>query len=308
LTKAVHLTPRQTGMIKGNLLLSEDALKRQQAGGTWTELFDPQSLVNRSQTAAVGIWYLAVLLLGWIVFPMVRLALKSLPDRGYPVSRLVGLLLVALITWWAGSSGVTFSRTTIGVVIGSLAAVNLGLAIWQRKEIKLELKKKIGLFLLVEVIMLVFFLADLAIRYNNPDLWHPWRGGEKPMDLSYLTAVIKSTSFPPYDPWYSGGYINYYYFGYVIVGTLVKFLGIIPDVAYNLILPTLFGMTAWVHSASVGTCLDGARMKKLRAGESQLELIRCRNRRRPCSCLYWETWVQCVWSGRVCKSWLPQTE
>ena len=256
LTKAVHLTPRQTGMIKGNLLLSEDALKRQQAGGTWTELFDPQSLVNRSQTAAVGIWYLAVLLLGWIVFPMVRLALKSLPDRGYPVSRLVGLLLVALITWWAGSSGVTFSRTTIGVVIGSLAAVNLGLAIWQRKEIKLELKKKIGLFLLVEVIMLVFFLADLAIRYNNPDLWHPWRGGEKPMDLSYLTAVIKSTSFPPYDPWYSGGYINYYYFGYVIVGTLVKFLGIIPDVAYNLILPTLFGMTA-LGAFSIGWNLFG---------------------------------------------------
>lgn len=256
LTKAVHLTPRQAGTIKGNLMLSDTSLKKQQAGGTWTKLFDPQSLVNRSQTAAVIVWYLAVLLLGWMVYPMVRLALKNLPDRGYAVSRLVGLVTVALITFWAGSAGISFSRTTIGVVIGVLFAVNLGLAIWQRRELKAEFKKLKGLFLTVEVLMLLFFLADLAIRYNNPDLWHPWRGGEKPMDLSYLTAVIKSTTFPPYDPWYSGGYINYYYFGYVIVGTLVKFLGIIPDVAYNLILPTWFGMTA-LGAFSIGWNLFG---------------------------------------------------
>jgi hypothetical protein len=36
-----------------------------------------------------------------------------------------------------------------------------------------------------------------------------------------------------------GGYINYYY-GYVLVGTPVKLLGIVPSISYNLILPTLF--------------------------------------------------------------------
>jgi YYY domain-containing protein len=260
LTKAVHLTPRQAGSITGNLMLSNAALKVQQAGGTWTQLFDPKALMNENQTAAVVIWYLAVLLLGWMVYPMVRLALKSLPDRGYPVSRLVGLILLALIVWWAGFSGISFSRTTIGVVLLGLLAANLALAIWQRKELKAEIKNNLGLYLAIEALMLVFFAADLIIRYNNPDLWHPWRGGEKPMDLSYLTAVIKSTTFPPYDPWYSGGYINYYYFGYVITGTLVKFLGIIPDVAYNLILPTWFGMTA-LGAFSIGWNLF-ARQKK----------------------------------------------
>ncbi len=62
------------------------------------------------------------------------------------------------------------------------------------------------------------------------------------MDFSYFNAVLKSTSFPPYDPWYAGGYINYYYYGFVIVGTPVKLLGITPSVAYNLILPTLFSL------------------------------------------------------------------
>ena len=244
LTQAVHLTPRQAGTISGNLMLTDSALKTQEAGGTWIKIFDPKTLVNQSQLAAVVIWYLAVLLLGWMVYPMVRLGLKNLPDRGFPVSRLVGLLLFAFFTWWASSSGIAFTRTLMIVILAGLFAANLVLAVVQRKELKEDWAKNKKLFLTVEIIMLVFFLVDLLIRYNNPDLWHPWRGGEKPMDLSYLTAVIKSTTFPPYDPWFAGGYVNYYYYGFVIVGTLVKLLGINIDVAYNLILPTLFGLTA----------------------------------------------------------------
>ena len=64
------------------------------------------------------------------------------------------------------------------------------------------------------------------------------------MDFAYFNAILKSTSFPPYDPWFAGGYINYYYYGYVIVGTPVKLLGIIPSIAYNFILPTLFACVA----------------------------------------------------------------
>ena len=63
------------------------------------------------------------------------------------------------------------------------------------------------------------------------------------MDMSYFTAVVKSTTFPPYDPWLAGGYLNYYYWGFVYVGTLTKLLGIVPGMAYNLILPILYSFT-----------------------------------------------------------------
>ncbi len=62
------------------------------------------------------------------------------------------------------------------------------------------------------------------------------------MDFSYLNAVIKSTIFPAYDPWYAGGYINYYYYGQVVIGLPMKLLGVIPATAYNILLALWYGM------------------------------------------------------------------
>ncbi len=244
LSRAVHMTPGQASKFNGNLLLSDAMLKIQQAGGTFIKLFNPNSWINQNQWITAIAWYLLIMLLGWMVYPFTRLALKKLPDHGFPFSRLIGLLLMALFTWLASSSGATFSRLTILVVLGVLLLGNGYLAYYQRNELKEELNKRKWYFLTVELVFLTFFLIDLGIRLGNPDLWHPWKGGEKPMDLSYFTAVLKSTTFPPYDPWFAGGYINYYYYGFVIVGVPVKLLGILPTIAYNLILPTFFGITA----------------------------------------------------------------
>jgi YYY domain-containing protein len=253
LSKVVYFTPGDAASYRGpdpeqfyeprhNLMLPENRLEQQRQGGTWSELFNRQSLINTSQIFAAVIFYLFALFLGLICYPLLRLALPGLADRGYPFAKLAGLLLLAFFVWILGSFGVAVTPQTIFFVLIGLILVCGILFYIQRKLLWQEIKTNWRYFLMVEALGLIAFLLFLWVRTGNPDLWHPFKGGEKPMDFSYLNAVIKSTTFPPYDPWFAGGYINYYYYGFVIVGMPIKLLGIIPAVAYNLVLPLWYSL------------------------------------------------------------------
>ena len=244
LSKVVHVTPRRASSHPATLTLPEERWTEQRLGGTWAEIFNSQALHNRYPFVGAIIWYVAVFFLGLVAYPMLRLALPGLSDAGYPLARTAGMLLLSYLVWLAGSLRIPFTRPTIAAALGLLVLLSLLLIYRQRGELRETWRAQRRYFLIVEGLFLAFFLFDLLIRLGNPDLWHPWKGGEKPMDFAYFNAVLKSTSFPPYDPWYAGGYLNYYYYGFVFVGVLVKLLGITPAVAYNLILPTLFAMIA----------------------------------------------------------------
>ncbi len=251
LNQVIYFTPGEANQYEGiqsdhsddpryNLMLPEDQLETQREGGTWSEIFDRESLINTSPLVAILVFYLLVFLLGVICYPLVRLALPGLSDRGYPLSRLAGLLILAFLVWLLGSLGVPFTRVTIVLVFIGLSLLSVIFFILQKQALSKDFKENWRYFLMIEILALVAFTTFLLIRMGNPDLWHPWKGGEKPMDFSYLNAVLKSTTFPPYDPWFAGGYINYYYYGFVIVGTPIKLLGIIPATAYNIVLPIWF--------------------------------------------------------------------
>ena len=242
LSKVVHLTPKEADNYPGNLMLPPARLAEQRQGGTWDRLFDVNALINRSQVVGVMVWYLTVSLLGFIVYPLVKNLLGGLADYGYPFARTAGMLLLSFGVWIAGSFRIPFSRPTITIVFLVLVLLSAGMAALQWKAFKEEWQERKNYFLIIEGIALAVFILGILFRYGNPDLWHPWKGGEKPMDFSYFNAVLKSTSFPPFDPWFAGGYINYYYYGFVFVGVLVKWLGLVPAFAYNLILPTLLVM------------------------------------------------------------------
>lgn len=240
---AVNLPPVQLEGYKP-LLLSGDRLADQQSGGTWSDLFDRDGLLNRYPFLGLVVWYLTIFIAGLFAYPIVRIALPGLRDKGYPLARFAGLLIWAWFAWMAGSAGIPYSRTTITLAFLLLGGIGALLAYRQRDELKEEWRTRRKYFLTVEALFLLFFLIDLGIRLGNPDLWHPAKGGERPMNFSYFNAILKSTTFPPYDPWFAGGYINYYYYGYVIAATPVKMLGIVPSIAWNLLLPTLYAMVA----------------------------------------------------------------
>jgi len=264
LSKVINQGPREATSAPSLIMLPADRLQEQRAGGTWSEMFDLESLLNQNQPLAVLAWWLTVLALGWLAFPITFLAFGGLADRGYPLAKSVALLVVTWMVWVLGSYQIlSYSRFTIGLCLGVMLAIAVVIVRVHHVELFAYLKANWRYILIVEGVTLALFALDLFIRYQNPDLWHPSKGGEKPMDFSYFNAILKSTSFPPYDPWLAGGYINYYYYGFVIVGIIVKLLGIAPTIAYNLILPTLFALLG-VNAFGVGFNLlkSGARSQE----------------------------------------------
>lgn len=244
LSRVIHLTPKEAESLPRNMLLPTSRLDRQRSSGTWIQLFNPLNPLNLHPVLGVIVWYLVLFLLGVLVYPLFRYGLPGLSDHGYPLARTGGLLILSYLVWLAGSAGIPATRLTITIAIGMIAVVGGIMFFRQRESILDELKEKKYYYLIAEGLFLAFFVFDLLIRLGNPDLWHPWKGGEKPMDFSYFNAVLKSINYPPYDPWFAGGYINYYYYGFLLVGVLVKWLGITPSVAYNMIIPTIFAMIA----------------------------------------------------------------
>jgi uncharacterized membrane protein len=196
------------------------------------------------QPLAVIVWYAYIAVVGWAAFPLLFTVFPALPDRGYAISRIFGMLFTAWLGWLLASLEIlAWSGTAVVVSLVILALVSLLLVRSQRAAFVEWLRDERTHIFTVEAITAALFLFFLLVRLGNPDLWHPYFGGEKPMDLSYFNAVLNSRSFPPYDPWFSGGTINYYYFGFVIVGAPVQVTGIPVTLAYNLILPTLYAVT-----------------------------------------------------------------
>ena len=68
-------------------------------------------------------------------------------------------------------------------------------------------------------------------------------GGEKIFEQAFLSGVTKTVFFPPYDPWFVGGYINYYYFGLYLISFLAKLSDLALRIVFTLATPTIFALT-----------------------------------------------------------------
>ena len=247
------------------LLLSQAQRQSVGRGGTFSSLFNREGWENQLPTL---VWVLMVLSVGLAAVPIGVLAFGHLADRGYLLSRILGVLLLGWINWMGANLGLV-PNDRVGALASFLLLllIGLGLGLAHRGQLSDFWRRRRQLILTSEALFWGAFLLFLFIRMANPDLWHPARGGEKPMDLAYLMAAIKTASYPPYDPWFAGGYLNYYYFGQVVMGVLIKLSGVVPTVSYNLAVPLLFALTAGGVFSVAFNLASGAEERPIEAGD-----------------------------------------
>ncbi len=204
------------------------------------------------------LWYITITLLGLLTFPLAYHLFPALADRGYALSRALGLLLWGFIFWLSVSLGV--AQNNVGGLLFTLAALVAlsGWAVWKvdggrqtvdgkftvngLSSIFQWLKSNGGYILTVELLFLAAFAGWAFVRANNPEI--TTAGGEKWMEVAFINAILRSPNFPPHDPWLAGYGISYYYFGYVMAAMLAKLTATSGSIAHNLMLSLIFGLSA----------------------------------------------------------------
>ncbi|MEW6566748.1 MAG: DUF2298 domain-containing protein [Chloroflexota bacterium] len=189
-------------------------------------------------------WWVASTILGAAAFPFAYRAFSRLPDRGYAISRVLGLLGAGYVLWLGASIRVL--RNDLGgalaaaaIVFGLSAAATSG----RWREIGSWLRAQRRSLVAMELVFLGAFALWAFVRANNPDI----TGTEKPMELAFLNAILRSPTFPPPDPWLSGYAVSYYYFGYVLLAFLGRVTGTAAGMAFNL------GNAMWFALTALGT-------------------------------------------------------
>ncbi|MBF6591031.1 MAG: hypothetical protein IVW57_10965, partial [Ktedonobacterales bacterium] len=168
---------------------------------------------------------------------------RRFPDRGWGLSKLLGMLALAYLVWLPAS--LRLLPFDHWVVVGAfllLGMVGAALAWRRRVELRAFIRERWRLLAICEAAFLGAFLVMTWVRARNPDLWHIYHGGEKPMELAFLNGMLRSRALPPLDAWFSGGYINYYYYGQYLFAVLIKLTGIAPTTAFNLAIPLVFAI------------------------------------------------------------------
>lgn len=206
------------------------------------------------------LWYLVITLLGVVAYPLISSLVPRLPDRGYVFARTFGLLGWGYLYWVFGVLGITDNSLTglvfTFLVLGGASTYLVYRQGWQ--QIIRPLNGRRTLIITVEILFLGAFAAWAYIRSLNPDIV----GTEKPMELAFINAILRTDTFPPHDPWLAGYAISYYYFGYVMVAMLAKITATAGGVAFNLGVSLVFALAALGSYGVVYYLIESSTLKK----------------------------------------------
>ncbi len=185
--------------------------------------------------ADIAIWWLVLEITGFIALPISFYFCMNLKDHGYSLSKPLGLLLLTYLSWIIS---IAIGYSYFSIVISLFIIAGISFIVCAKTGFPSPDKKYILIF---ESIFLLAFFIFAVIRSYSPDIY--WTGGEKFMDMTFINNLLRTTEFPPLDPWMSGNATYYYYFGYLIVSNLIKITGIFPSIAFNLATASFFALS-----------------------------------------------------------------
>ena len=225
-----------------HMMLTPDGQETVRTAENWSSIFDTDSITNR---LPVVFWYLGLQVITLAAVPLAWRLFPWLPDRGYALTKTLGLFLTAGIAWWIVSTGLmTFGLAAIAVSWLAVFALSLLASRPQPRDIVTDLRERLPWIVGTEAILLAGYVISCWVRSGNPDLWVPGWVGTQLQNMAAFNATVLTPTFPAYDPWLVDGTIHDFTFGLVPWAVLTRVTGIVPETAYSLTLATLAALVA----------------------------------------------------------------
>ena len=211
-------------------------------------------------------WYVMMLGLGLISWPVVRYFFGRFTDWGWALTKVFGAGTITLTMWLFGFAKVLpLTQPGVGMVVVIWGMFN-GLIFFKYQGGVSGWKKVSWKLVAAEELMFGLMLFGWAfVRAHQPNI----EGLEKYMDFGFVNAVLRSQYPPVKDIWLSGYTINYYYFGHYLTAVLTKLSGLASFYTYNLMLATIVGL-AFVGAFSFGYHTVKLGLEKLVSNKDRL--------------------------------------
>jgi len=221
-------------------------------------------------------WWLVSQAASMAGLPVVFLALRRFPLAGYPLAKVVGMLLVTLGAWTVAVAGLSPFNLPLVVAVWMVLLAG-GWTAWMKLGRPTDdMRARISWRVLVgwELLFIAGLFAGVLLRWHGA-VGPAAAGTEKPMELAFINAVLRYERFPPLDPWFAGFAINYYYLGYVLVGALALVTSTGAEFAFNLGFALIVALTvtgvAYFVVALVALTLDARKRGVM--GASMLAIV-----------------------------------
>jgi len=197
------------------------------------------AIVLKNEFLHVLVWWAALLFIGLMYYPLSNMIFSSFTDRGFILSKAIGLAASSYLLWimsflkvlpisWLACFGVA---AVPGVLLYIYA-----LSSRQRTKALLPDSDALQWIFTGESIFLFSLCFWTYLRGFNPRI----EGLEKFMDYGFLNSILRSEYVPPKDMWFAGGNINYYYFGHYASAYITRLSGLKTEIAYNIMMAALF--------------------------------------------------------------------
>lgn len=187
----------------------------------------------------VKMWF-TLLCTGIIFLPISTIIFKKSENIGWIFSKVLGIIIPATIIWYLSYMKILkYTELNCFILIAILTLITICVFVKKKQYKNIDIKK-INSILITEIIFITVFIAWTWVRSHMVEITPVT---EQFMNYGFINKLMNTEYLPAEDIWFSGHYINYYYYGQYIISFIGKISFFNVNELYNIMMALMSTFT-----------------------------------------------------------------